>query len=710
MYFLKLSTINCHKNKTINFVTDNTDKTISKWTLLDHTQKNRETLQLITLSCCGQFSIPDINYDISKLFWDKKEALTVAYTMSLHKSDSSVLDCGFNTLTFNYKKGKVSLSENDLPSELSGKEKSFKRTIHGQNRTIFSLAYGTSLQYHIGSDDFTFSDPAFRASRYNNLFDNTAKITDPVAFLERLHYKAVRCGRYPAKQTLKSLSILLEKYLAIDTSQWQQKKVCFQDVWDKLTLEKQSSLLPILDISRHIIDAFPQSGTPLQEPGVVVFVLANRHSINANLNNSEHKQSFISWIQLMDELFPKIQFIMTLEKSFIASFPDKVKQKTLSLAKLIKKTINHKRKITTHLAPGTIQLIQIDGRLPNLALMKLSSFYKSQGYKIKLSKGLEKYTGAEAVFGSSIFSFPNSTRKLKNLKKFYGNSLTLGGSGIDLKLRLADSIENSDIDYELYPELKDRALGFVTRGCPYRCPFCLVPEKEGNIRQVCDFDQLLKGRRKLILLDDNILAHPKKGELLEEMAQRNLAVNFTQTLDIRLLNKELVSILKRIYYANTIFSRKVIHFSLNNLSGLSKIEKNYRLFDFTHKDNVEFVCMYGYDTTLREDVERFRFIRSLPGAYVFVQEYKPILNAPPKPKVDFFDADADQLIKQLISIEFRQNMKSMEKYYRWLSEQYFLKFGQIHVQLVDTIFRFNRREQKGYYIATLSTSLSEIIT
>jgi len=111
--------------------------------------------------------------------------------------------------------------------------------------------------------------------------------------------------------------------------------------------------------------------------------------------------------------------------------------------------------------------------------------------------------------------------------------------------------------------------------------------------------------------------------------------------------------------------------------------------------------MYGYDTTLRDDVERFRFIRSLPGAYVFVQEYKPILNASPKPKVDFFDTDADQLIKQLISIEFRQNMKSMEKYYRWLSEQYILKFGKIHVQLVDTIFRYNRRDQKGHYIATL---------
>jgi radical SAM superfamily enzyme YgiQ (UPF0313 family) len=87
---------------------------------------------------------------------------------------------------------------------------------------------------------------------------------------------------------------------------------------------------------------------------------------------------------------------------------------------------------------------------------------------------------------------------------------------------LPDNIENIPPDYDLYPELGDRAIGFLTRGCPFRCAFCIVPAKEGRPRQVSDLDTLLAGRRKLILLDDNILSHPKAVDLLEEIASRNI--------------------------------------------------------------------------------------------------------------------------------------------------------------------------------------------
>jgi radical SAM superfamily enzyme YgiQ (UPF0313 family) len=106
---------------------------------------------------------------------------------------------------------------------------------------------------------------------------------------------------------------------------------------------------------------------------------------------------------------------------------------------------------------------------------------------------------------------------------------------LELTLRLPAEVEATQPDFSLYPELGDRALGFLTRGCPFTCPFCLVPAKEGRTRQVSDLETLLQGRKKLILLDDNILAHPKSGLLLEEMARREIEVNFTQTLDLRLV-------------------------------------------------------------------------------------------------------------------------------------------------------------------------------
>jgi hypothetical protein len=123
---------------------------------------------------------------------------------------------------------------------------------------------------------------------------------------------------------------------------------------------------------------------------------------------------------------------------------------------------------------------------------------------------------------------------------------------------------------------------------------------------------------------------------------------------------------------------------------------------FTPQDNVEFICMYGFNTTLAEDVARFRFLRSLPGAYVFVQQYQPILGGPPKVSIPFFDENADDLIDELVGIVFTQNMKSMEKYYRWVSKRYAETFGRLHKNLVDTIFKYNDRGRKGEYIATLA--------
>ena len=213
---------------------------------------------------------------------------------------------------------------------------------------------------------------------------------------------------------------------------------------------------------------------------------------------------------------------------------------------------------------------------------------------------------------------------------------------------------------------------------------------------------LQRKRDKLILLDDNILSHPSANNFLEELASRSVMVNFTQTLDINLIDKEKAELLKKVNCSNIKFTRRNFHFSLNDNKRLEQIKENYNLFGFTSKDNVEFVCMYGFNTTLAQDVERFRFLRSLPGAYVFVQQYQPVINGSQPRLENFFDEKVDKNINELIKIVFPQNMKSMEKYYRWLSKRYSHAFNKVHMGLVDTIFKYNNRHRKGEYIATLS--------
>jgi hypothetical protein len=160
--------------------------------------------------------------------------------------------------------------------------------------------------------------------------------------------------------------------------------------------------------------------------------------------------------------------------------------------------------------------------------------------------------------------------------------------------------------------------------------------------------------------------------------------------------------LRRIGCSNTRFSRPNYYFSLNDTTNLPLVRDKYELFGFSALDNVEFVCMYGFNTSLADDVERFRFIRTLPGAYVFTQQYQPVRGGPNPAVAQFFEEDPDRLIRELISIIFPQNMKSMEKYYRWVSRFYAETFGRLHMPLVETIFRYNNRHDKGRYIQTLA--------
>jgi len=441
---------------------------------------------------------------------------------------------------------------------------------------------------------------------------------------------------------------------------------------------------------RHFVDASPHMLEPLRRPGLVLFHRPDRICSERILAN---------WLALFDELLPSAQFVVSLSERNREAVPPRLRRKRLPL---LETPPTPRRGAPAPVPAGTTLLVDVDGRLPNLALMKLSTHLRREGERVALVRGDCDLRDAARVFASCVFAFPPSLHRVEMLRERYGARLQVGGSGVDMSRRLPREVEERPADFSLYPGLGDRAIGFLTRGCPYRCAHCIVPRKEGPIRQVTSIDDLLQGRKKLILLDDNLLAHPNACGFLESMLRLKLRVNFNQTLDIRLVNAEIAALLRRIEGANVSFTRRVHHFSLNDTRDLDLVRRNYELLGFSRGDNVEFICMYGFNTTLREDVERFRFLRSLPGAYVFTQRYRPFPGGP-APRLDaFFDEDADVLIDELIRILFPQNMKSMENYYRWLGRHYAQAFGRLHRGLTDTIFRYNYRDRKGRYIATLA--------
>jgi len=331
-----------------------------------------------------------------------------------------------------------------------------------------------------------------------------------------------------------------------------------------------------------------------------------------------------------------------------------------------------------------IILYDVDSKIPNLALMRLSSYYKKRGYEVNLSRRI-RYEEANKYFASTVFYSKMSQQRIDRLKYIYGKNIDIGGSGFSLEKRLAPEIEDCFPDYELYSHRK-YAVGFLTRGCNKRCPFCLVPKKEGRLKQkVASFkDFVPEGQHNILLLDDNLLAFEDVELLLDEIIDRNYAVNFSQSLDITHLNERRFSLLKRIDSRNAKFTKWMIYFSCNSVDTISHFIDRKPLLKGFGKDAVTVITMYGFNTKLSEDFKRMVMIRKLM-LVPFFQEYLPILGVPARVPSDFFDMDLDRVVR----LTFRSNGQNWEKYLRWVNRLYFKVFGKYYFPLVKTIYRYN---------------------
>ncbi len=147
-------------------------------------------------------------------------------------------------------------------------------------------------------------------------------------------------------------------------------------------------------------------------------------------------------------------------------------------------------------------LYDIDSKIPNLALMKLSSYYKNKGYKTLLSKK-PIFIPGDLYFASVVFNSKKSLDLVNRLTKYYGDKITIGGTGVDLNTRLNEEVDCQFPDYSLYAHTK-YALGFLTRGCNKRCEFCVVPKKEGHLQpNYSTFDDFIPKDQKNVMLLDN---------------------------------------------------------------------------------------------------------------------------------------------------------------------------------------------------------------
>jgi len=173
---------------------------------------------------------------------------------------------------------------------------------------------------------------------------------------------------------------------------------------------------------------------------------------------------------------------------------------------------------------------------PNLALMKLSAYHKNKGDSVMLNFPLG---GFNLGYASCVFSW--------NRSKAIGlpEAIIKGGSALDINSSLPPEVEHLMPDYGLYPN-SNFSLGFTSRGCIRKCPWCIVPAKEGYIKAWASIYEFWdKRHREIRLLDNNILASPNWDETADCLIKEQVRVDFNQGLDIRLVNDKVAYQLSR---------------------------------------------------------------------------------------------------------------------------------------------------------------------
>ncbi len=282
-----------------------------------------------------------------------------------------------------------------------------------------------------------------------------------------------------------------------------------------------------------------------------------------------------------------------------------------------------------------IGLIDVDGHnFPNLALMRISAYHKSIGDTVEWwQSNLFWY---DTVYMSKIFSdayspdVPEPTSCGKVIKGGTGYAIRLGNDGKEhfdksIHTDLPPEIESMFPDYSIYPQF-NFAVSMTSRGCPRGCSFCHVASKEGRCaKKVADVSDFWCGQKEIRVLDPNITAvkEPDKRDLMRQYRETGALIDFTQGLDIRLLNDADIEDINSMRIAN-------IHFAWDNPDDDLKDKFAAYAKKARHKIYCGFgtvYCLVGFNSTLEQDLYRIYTLRDL-GFDPYVMVY----NKPSAPK------------------------------------------------------------------------------
>jgi len=262
-----------------------------------------------------------------------------------------------------------------------------------------------------------------------------------------------------------------------------------------------------------------------------------------------------------------------------------------------------------------VRLTQIDGKLPNVALMKLAHHHR--GDEVHFSKHVERdmlEPEYDRVYGSAIFEF--SADRVARFRAAFPHAI-VGGTfdrANPVTVEAVLNIEDSEAwDYSIYPGF-DASIGFTQRGCRLKCGFCVVPKKEGKPRSVNTIASIWRGDpwpRHIHLLDNDFFGQPREQwkARIGEIKDGKFKVCWNQGVNIRTIDKDAAEALASVGCWDDGFKTRRLYTAWDNLGDEERFFSGVRLLEAAgiHPRNLLVYMLVGYDR--RETWERifYRF-------------------------------------------------------------------------------------------------------
>lgn len=283
-----------------------------------------------------------------------------------------------------------------------------------------------------------------------------------------------------------------------------------------------------------------------------------------------------------------------------------------------------------------VLLLQVDGKLPNLALMRIAAHHRDDDIALKhvgniraLEQSLfDSITSYDRVYASLIFERSRPVgQKLKEIRP----DAVLGGTGWDMKTTLEHYGITAHPDYSIYPRFP-HSIGFTQRGCRLRCKFCVVPEKEGPVREEGTIADIWRGEgypRNLLLLDNDFFGQLNWQKRIEEIRTGGFKVSFNQGINARMLTDETAAAIASVRYYDDQFSTRRIYTAWDSqkdeqrlFAGLNALVKHG-----VTPDHIMVYMLIGYwpdETAAARDYRRARLrefgARPYPMPYIRTPE------------------------------------------------------------------------------------------